>query len=254
MKKFSGEELSYFLGFLLSDGNLYEQSRNRGKLSIEISNKDIDILIKFQKIFGGVIKERQRNTNFKQGYVSNILCICNKELRDLVKTYGMIVGKKGDNVQINSNLILHHTIRGFCDGDGAIGITGNGFPFLSICTKSDKLKTQILNYFYTITGKRKNINRNKRDNIYNIVVYKEDAILIAKSLYLNATIFLDRKYIEYQRIKKWHRPKSMRMRGAVKKWTKEEDYFIQTNDIEISMVKLNRSKKSITTRLWRLTK
>ena len=36
--------LSYLYGFLQADGNLYEQSRNRGKLSIEISKRDENII------------------------------------------------------------------------------------------------------------------------------------------------------------------------------------------------------------------
>jgi DNA-binding transcriptional regulator WhiA len=254
MKTFSSEELSYFLGFLLADGSLSEQSRNRGKISIELSNKDVDILLKLQKVFGGTIKQRQRDTNFKQNYVSNVLCIYKKELRDLVKSYGMITGKKSDDVIFPSDLSFNHVIRGFYDGDGAIGMTSNGFPFVSICTKSEKLKTQVLDYFYSITGKKKVLQRNKRDDIYNIVVYKEDAILIAKALYCNATLFLDRKYLEYQKIKDWQRPKSMRVRCATKKWTNTEDQFIKTHDVQTSMVELNRSKQSITTRLWRLAK
>jgi len=42
---------SYFIGFFVTDGNLHEQSRNRGSISFELSNKDVDILEKISDLF-----------------------------------------------------------------------------------------------------------------------------------------------------------------------------------------------------------
>ncbi len=36
---------SYIMGLLMTDGNLYLTSRNRGHISIELSQKDQDILV-----------------------------------------------------------------------------------------------------------------------------------------------------------------------------------------------------------------
>ena len=59
-------EHAYFYGFALTDGNLYESSKNRGRLTIEISSQDCDLLKSFTKIFNvkSSYSERLRKTNF----------------------------------------------------------------------------------------------------------------------------------------------------------------------------------------------
>ena len=46
----------------------------------------------------------------------------------------------------------------------------------------------------------KNVNRNKRDNIYNIMVSNELAVQIARDLYLNNEIAINRKRIKAEEI------------------------------------------------------
>ena len=48
--------------------------------------------------------------------------------------------------------------------------------------------------------------------------------------------------------------KNLKHRLEIKKWDKEQDEFISNNSIEDSIIKLNRTEKSIKTRLWRLNK
>lgn len=86
--------------------------------------------------------------------------------------------------------------RGLIDGDGSLGLTSQGFPFLSLVTSSSHIAIEYLELIKQVTGKVKNSNRNTRDNIYNIVVYKEDAQLIVRHLYYTDCLALSRKLIK----------------------------------------------------------
>ena len=54
---------SYMIGLFQTDGSLSRCSRNRGKLQLEISSKDEDIIYKLEKLipYHCCIKKRKRN-------------------------------------------------------------------------------------------------------------------------------------------------------------------------------------------------
>jgi sporulation protein YlmC with PRC-barrel domain len=201
-------QLSYIIGFLHSDGHLYETSRNRGKLSIELNKKDIDILVKLQNLIGGTIRERERATNF--GYIQSvILTIHSFKIRTYLKKNGLIAGKKSSIVSIPNKLSITNYLRGFVDGDGSIGTTGNKEPFVSIVTSSEMLKDQICNFLGKKLGLIKALNRNKRDKVYNIVIKNENAIKFCRLLYYKSTIHMNRKYDSYKLLLNWKRTKKV---------------------------------------------
>ena len=103
-----------------------------------------------------------------------------------------------------------------------------------------------------IVGIEKRLNRNKRDNVYNIVLYAEDAIKFAKYTYDKATIYLNRKYLKFNKILQWERIEPKRI-GRKKIWLSKEDKIVLSNiSLNDKMLILNRSKSSISTRMWRL--
>jgi len=208
MEKLSLEQTSYLIGFLHSDGHLYETTRNRGKVSIELNIKDIDILYKIQSLIGGKIKERKRTTNFGYNH-SCILEIHSLEIRNFLKKKGLMVGKKSDIVSIPKKLSIKHYLRGYVDGDGSIGLTGSNEPFISIVTRSEVLKNQILQYLFKKFQLIKNLNRNQRDNIYNITIKNENALKFSKILYNKSSIYMNRKYNSYIKISQWKRTKKI---------------------------------------------
>ncbi|MFF9857546.1 hypothetical protein [Streptomyces tendae] len=61
-------EYAYMFGFLQADGHLSQQSRQRGRLTVEISARDIDLLRTFQELtpYNSSITERTRSTNFAE--------------------------------------------------------------------------------------------------------------------------------------------------------------------------------------------
>ena len=245
----TNEELSYITGFLHGDGNNYKQSPGKGRISIELAMRDRDILDKIESIvIDAKRSERTRDTNFKKNYASCKLSIFKKELRELLD---VPVGKKSKIIEPPVWIDERHYIRGLCDADGSIGMTATK-PFWSLCTSSEKIKTLVLNKMRDVIGVEKRLNRNKRDNVYNIVIYAEDAISFAKYTYEDATIFLNRKYKEFKNISTWERTNKKRP-GRKKAWLSHEDKIILSDlPIKDKMNILNRSKSSIFTRIWRL--
>lgn len=246
-------ELAYIVGFLQSDGHL-SNVVGKGKLTMELSSKDKEILPKIGKILTNSfsVRNRIRNTNFKNDYESSILTISNMDIRKLVFDLGVPEGRKSDLVEPPKKLRNDVDYwRGYIDGDGSIGFTGNGFPFLSLNTSSDKIAEQFILFLETLTGKRKRAARNKRDNSYNICITKEDAQLVSKVLYYTGSLSLKRKLNKVKNIQKWRRPLSM-VRVYRKAWSEEDDSILLAHDNSKASILLKRSIRSIKMRRWRL--
>ena len=69
---------------------------------------------------------------------------------------------------------------GVIDGDGSLGMKGDGHPYINLTTKSEQLKEDFLDYIEKLTNFRPSVSKNKRDNIYNITVGSKKAQIIAK--------------------------------------------------------------------------
>ena len=254
------KEMSYLVGLFQTDGNLYETDRNRGKFKLELNIRDEDIIYKISNLikYNYKISKRERITNFGESSTISIT-VCNINFRNLLKDWGVPAGKKSEIIEPpfhKSELSTNDYIRGLYDGDGSIGYTKNEFPFVSFVTKSEKTKDFLVDFISKITlNPKKELKRNKRDGVYNISITKEDAVIFCNEIYSEDCLSINRKYIKAQEVKKWERPKNMKRRDCQrKKWTKEEDEFIQTNSIEKCLEKLNRNEYGIKTRLWKLKK
>lgn len=141
--------------------------------------------------------------------------------------------------------------RGVFDGDGSLGYTGDGIPFMPLATKSETLKEAFCKLLYDKFGIEKNIKRNTRDNIYNIVIQNEEAVILANNLYRDDDIYhLNRKYEKAKEMLLWVRTKPKRPKG--KKYTEEEENFIRTHSIEECVEKLGRTPKAISIKKYRL--
>lgn len=246
-------EHAYFIGFSQADGSLSEQSRNRGKFRIELQQNDKELLNKFSNLLecNYKISERTRNTNFKDEYHSCMLTVYNQDFRNEMSKY-MCNGKKSDSVKMPKGIIKKDYFRGIIDGDGSIGFTSNGFPFVSLVTESEELAKDFLNYIQEITGKIKKTSRNTRDNVFNIMVNKEDAQLLVKDMYYDNCLALDRKYNKVKDILEWKRPEGLKKINS-RSWDNEQDKYILTHTIEESIKTLNRTRSSIKNRLFRLS-
>ncbi len=61
-------EHAYLFGFLQCDGHLSKSARNRGRLSVELSVRDVALLERFQELvpYPTSITTRTRGTNFTE--------------------------------------------------------------------------------------------------------------------------------------------------------------------------------------------
>lgn len=258
MKKIdlTNSKQAYMFGFMQADGHLYKNTRNRGRFSIELNFRDEHILKEFQKLIPAYssIRKRNRDTNFKKDCLTSILTVCDKKYRDELVSLGIPYGEKSEKMCPPQNISQKDYIRGLIDANGSLGITKQNIPFISLTTKSEAIKEYYIDYIYKLTQQKMKINRNKRDNIYNIMIMRENAQKIVSDLYYDNCLALRRKEKNAKDVMMWKRPDNMVKRNCqIKRWSLEEDEYIKNHTVEESMEKLNRTKKSIETRLWRLS-
>lgn len=249
------KELSYYVGLAQTDGHFYETTQNRGKIVIELRSEDREVLERLASVLPvkSTIRDRTRSTNFKESYSSSALVVHDLAFRNLMKQY-IPIGAKATCIHKPIGVSEVDYFRGIIDGDGSMGYTSNGFPFLSLVTKSEQLAKDYVDFLESITGKRKVLNRNKRDCVYNIMISKEDAQEVLKVLYPENSLCIKRKYLMASQCLEWKRPSTMRKQCPRKTWTSFEDNFILEHSLQESIDTLTRSKKSIKMRLYRLQK
>lgn len=122
---------AYLFGLIQADGHLYQNSRNRGRLSIELGKRDEELLRELQNRlpFNSTISERTKKTNFSNKYVSVIWSVFDKNFRDFLIANGLPSGNKSKTIvpPIGKYSTIDY-FRGLVDGDGSLGLTANGFP------------------------------------------------------------------------------------------------------------------------------
>lgn len=258
LDKLTPEQKYYLVGLFQTDGCLEKQGTSGGRFTYEISSRDQDIVNKIynllnQHIYVG-LTYRIRDTNFKKKFEAVGLRICNKQFRDELSVY-VPYGSKFSGIRpITRARYLKDYWRGQVDGNGSLGITSRNRPFISLCAGSDCIKTEFVNFIAKTTQHAVSPTRNKRDGVYNILVFDEAAVALATELYRDSTINIARKYTKYQQMLAWKRsvPKITFVR---KVWTPEDDTVITSSalTLEQKMKQLGRTKKSIMTRAWRLS-
>src|ERR1700744_1298254 len=141
-------EYSYMIGFLQCDGHMSKDSRNRGRVRVELSERDKDILLIFKNItpYYSSISFRERKTNFSEKSKTVIWSLYAQEGRTILKNAGLPCGSKSEIIEIPSGVIKEDYFRGVIDADGSVGMTGQGFPFISLTSKSEFLINGFLDF------------------------------------------------------------------------------------------------------------
>ena len=259
LNKLSKENLAYMIGLLQGDGHLSEDSRNRGKLRYEISVKDADIVEKLEWLLQSYvhtkISTRTRATNFSPSSTTVTLNVYDLMFRQQLAQY-VPVGKKSATITPFTKLSASHYIRGLTDADGSIGLTAEYRCFWSLCTSSDAVAQYLFQAIEKVVGVKKQVKRNKRDNVYNIILFDEDAQTFLSYIYTDAKLYIERKYDAYLKVMKWTRPKGRKPKIRRQIFSKEEDKIILDPSLPIGDKQqlLKRTRSSIETRLWRLKK
>lgn len=190
--------LAYIYGLIQTDGHYSSYSRNRGRISIELSERDKDILFKIEEILpvSCTISTRTRQTNFKPSSTTFTLNIFDYDFRMMLEGFGLSPGKKSSSIKppdFNThNLIERDYWRGVIDGDGSLGFTKYGIPFISLVSKSDELIESYKDLIKIHCDYRPITKRNKRNDAYNVTVFRQSPKLIER-LYPPNCLGIDRK-------------------------------------------------------------
>lgn len=198
-QEINNETKAYFLGLLISDGNVFKDNTGRqASISITLNLKDEYMLEKFKEVL-------QANTSVsRDGRGCGQIAVRSNIMAEELAKYGVAPRKSYDTYlpQI-SNEMMPHLIRGIFDGDGSIMAKSslnndkhNRFLHsISFCG-THRLMEDISNYIF------KYLNLKQKPTVYD---YKdrqlselkmqniEDIKNFGDWMYNNSTIYLNRK-------------------------------------------------------------
>jgi len=207
------EEKAYWLGFIYADGYITKKTKHGNrKFGVALSIKDIEHLKKLKSS----LKSNHKICVYKSvsGYSEGLeycrLIITSIDITDALLTKGVLEEKTNvvnfpSSTQVPNDL-LRHFIRGYMDGDGSITITKNKVFDIKICGTSELLNG-IQSYF---TDACEDVNfrtlqkRHKDRDVNNYTLQYGGNRQVEKLLdllYSDATVYLDRKYCRYIKLK-----------------------------------------------------
>ncbi|MEW2296962.1 LAGLIDADG family homing endonuclease [Streptomyces sp. NPDC006743] len=247
---------AYMFGFLQADGHLHQGPGRKGRLTVEISARDINLLRSFQELtpYNSSITGRSRSTNFAKTSHTAVWSLCSLEARTRLNDLGLPYGRKSTSIAPPSgDFSRRDYLRGVIDADGSVGFTGNGFPFVSLTTASTSTATYLCQYVKEITGAERTVKRNTRDSIYNILYTMETAQTLAGHLWYPGCLSLDRKREAADSLTTWTRPSGMRAASRHRRWSEREDRVLLELKSPLAAAQaLGRTENSCSLRLWRL--
>ncbi|MFF2517990.1 hypothetical protein [Streptomyces sp. NPDC058086] len=249
-------EYAYMFGFLQADGHLAKGAGQKGRLTVEINARDVELLREFQRLtpYNTSITERTRSTNFAETHHSATWTLCSLEARTLLNDLGLPYGRKSKTITPpRGKFSRRDYLRGVIDADGSVGHTKQGWPFIALTTASTAIGTYLCFYAGKITGAERTLKRNARDGIYNILYTKENAQELVADLYYKDCLPLQRKKTAAESLAAWVRPANMRVAPDRRRWMAWEDrVLLQLNDDAAAAKELGRTQKSCCVRRSRL--
>lgn len=183
------EETAYIIGFILADGHIHLGKCNY--MQIEVAKYDIDILQKIAKAldYKGKLYEMSNSVKLQNDNRYLIQQIANKGIPLQDKSY---VAEFPNTIP---KMYIRDCIRGLIDGDGWSRIDESGSYNLGLCG-TKMLVEQVKNLLPVDCST--NSVRQTGPNNWRFNLKCKKARTVAKWLYKDAHIYLDRKYNEYQ--------------------------------------------------------
>ncbi|MGV0099127.1 hypothetical protein [Streptomyces californicus] len=249
-------DYAYMFGFLQADGHLAQGTGRKGRLTVEINVRDIGVLHEFQRLtpYNSSITERVRSTNFSEEHHSAVWTLCDLNARATINGLGLPYGRKSKKITPpRMEFSRRDYLRGVIDADGSVGHTGQGLPFVSLTTASAAVGAYLCRYAKALTGAARQLRRNTRDGVFNVVYTKEAAVQLAGHLYYPDCLALNRKRTAAVSLASWRRPADMPVRDPGRRWKAWEDRVLLAHDDAAAAAgELGRSEASCSVRLWRL--
>lgn len=199
------EEKAYWLGFLYADGYITQKRKYNGyRVGCSLSVKDIKHLYKLKECleYTGNIKEYTVINGYKQGTkYCRLLIASDKMAEDLIKL--------GCGIQKTNNLKFPSIeqvpkdfqfpfIRGLIDGDGSVIISHNSDGYIEYEISFTGTKNMCNSITNILVGKQFALQKRHKDrnndNFSFVISGCNQVKKVLTDLYLNANIYLDRKY------------------------------------------------------------
>jgi hypothetical protein len=192
------EESSYLLGLIYADGNIaWNTKKGYYCLTITASAKDVQHLERLRKILSST-----KPLLYSSKTNSYRLIVNNKKLCKKLMKLG-VIPKKSLIVRFPKNIPkqqLKHFIRGVIDGDGNVRfVERKRSPYfeITISSGSKRFCDGLVRAIKTIAEVNTKI-RKAGKNTYILQYSCSRGEKLAKCIYSNATIFLERKYLQYK--------------------------------------------------------
>ncbi|PRY62238.1 LAGLIDADG family homing endonuclease [Glycomyces artemisiae] len=251
-------EIAYLIGLLQTDGSHHGSLDGKGKVVLELSARDESVLPRLASVLPcySSIRRRTRDTNFSERYESVALSFFDQEVRRALAATGVPPGRKSRTVAPPPPPIAAADyVRGLLDGDGSVGFTGKGEPFVSLVTASEPLAAFFCDVVQEVCGVTRTARPNRRDGVANIMVLNGAAAKLAAWVWNPPeAIGIDRKREAAIQVAAWtpDPAKAGRYGVARKRWTPEEDRIVLSCTQSEAAALLGRTLQSVSLRKWRL--
>lgn len=196
------EEKSYWLGFLYADGYV-SNGDNNNTVELSLKGDDFEHLNKFNTFIKNTknLKISKSSGNFTR---SRCL-ITDKHFRERLIELGCIPKKSliltfpSINIFGGDISLVNHFIRGYVDGDGCLSHLNNkrGKRLQLSILGTKEFLSGIIKFFPQFGSIGNTQSSKKGLNSYRIYCCSDKADEVAKILYKNATIYLERKYNKF---------------------------------------------------------
>ena len=182
-----GDEYSdYFLGLLLTDGNI----DSRGRIRLSLNSNDEELIVRFRDWASPDSKITRTLQKLNNSYMSGVSFTNEEAYNYLIKAGNFF------NKSFEAKLYLpmnYHILRGILDGDGGFYRQDKHGLKIQICGKSDTLMSQI--YQFMVKEGYTPFKRINKEGLIIVGLYRQaEVIKFSKQIYSCAHIFMQRKY------------------------------------------------------------
>lgn len=251
-------DAAYLVGLLQTDGTHSGSVDGKGRVSLELAIRDAEILSRISSLLPcySSVGYRTRATNYADNYETAILRFYDQATRRAVAAAGVQVGRKADTiVPPTGSIATADYLRGLLDGDGSIGFTRKGEPFVGMVTTSPAIAGFFCDVVRDVCGVVRTARRNARDGVYNILVLNVAAARLASWVWYTPNVLgLERKKEAARQVSSWRPPpeKAGRYQAVRRPWTESEDLIVLAHGQSEAARLLGRSVSSVSVRKWRL--
>jgi DNA-binding transcriptional regulator WhiA len=182
------QETLYWLGFLITDGGVYEPEHGQRKISLALSEKDGEHVEKFKTFLNA---EHPIKTREQDGNKSKQITITSDKIAEDLKSYG-VTQRKSFTAEASEEITNSRNFwRGAIDGDGALELRDERGPRLRLHT-AEPLTKQFERYITRFCKTEAKARPHKND-IYVFALSGTPAVEAIDHLYIGASTYLDRK-------------------------------------------------------------